>query len=101
MPLLALRSSLTTSCRTHPESMCPVDAKNDAVNGAAPTPVAACACSGTGQAKQFDQLLAMHSDLISLVGALIEQNEQMLQALSDGIGDDYEPTSYLDGTKVS
>ncbi len=82
--------------------MCPVDAKNAVVNGVAQTPAAACACSGTGQAKQFDQLLAMHSDLISLVEALLEQNQGMLLALTDDMGDfDGEPTSYLDGSKVS
>lgn len=58
--------------------------------------------------KEVALLLQMHKELLSMVGALIEQNkrilrqnEEVLAGLTDVIGDsDIEPRTYLDGTPV-
>ena len=43
----------------------------------------------------------MHSELLTMVGALLEQNQQILAVVSE-ITDDFdrEPRTYLDGTPV-
>jgi signal-transduction protein with cAMP-binding, CBS, and nucleotidyltransferase domain len=46
------------------------------------------------------QLLQMHHDLLQMVGALLEQNQQILEALTEVAEDDEEPRTYLDGSPV-
>lgn len=47
-------------------------------------------------------LLQMHQELLTMVGSLMEQNRELMAALSDGLIDPDEHTSrtYLDGTSV-
>lgn len=43
----------------------------------------------------------MHEELLAMVGALLEQNQQILGALSEVTNDfEREPRTYLDGTPV-
>jgi hypothetical protein len=46
------------------------------------------------------RLAQMHHDLLQMVGALIDQNKQILEALTDVVDEDDEPRTYLDGSPV-
>lgn len=52
-------------------------------------------------AREMATLIQMHHELMAMVGALIEQNQQTLDAVSQ-ITDDFEgpATHYMDGTPV-
>lgn len=54
------------------------------------------------QSPVLDQLLQMHSELLAMVGALLEQNQQILAAVSD-VTDDFEgkPRTYMDGSPIT
>jgi hypothetical protein len=84
---------------------CPADVKNER-NGlsgglspgephAWPNGCAACL------APAMQQLIQMHHELMSMVGALIEQNQQTLDAVGQ-ITDDFDgpATHYMDGTPI-
>jgi hypothetical protein len=50
---------------------------------------------------QVSQLLTMHRELLSMVGALLEQNQQILGSVSQVTEDfDGPPTHYMDGTPI-
>lgn len=57
--------------------------------------------SEVSPAQALTLLLQMHKELLAMVGALIEQNQQILDAVND-VADDPEraPRTYLDGTPV-
>jgi hypothetical protein len=58
-------------------------------------------CCGAGPTQGLEQLVVMHHELLSALGALIEQNQQILSALGQVTQDwSDEPTGYLDGSKV-
>jgi hypothetical protein len=46
------------------------------------------------------RLAQMHLDLLQMVGALIDQNQQILETLTDVVDEDDEPRTYLDGSPV-
>jgi hypothetical protein len=50
---------------------------------------------------QVSQLIQMHTELLSMVGALLEQNQQTIGSLSQ-ITEDFDgpPTHYMDGTPI-
>ena len=58
--------------------------------------------SGASPAQEMALLLQMHQELLTMVGSLIEQNRDLMAALTDGIVDpeDQAPRSYLDGSPV-
>jgi hypothetical protein len=82
----------------------PVDARNEKPqwsNGSSnesregsPTSCASCQL-------QVSQLLTMHRELLSMVGALLEQHQQTIGSLSQ-ITEDFDgpPTHYMDGTPI-
>jgi hypothetical protein len=50
---------------------------------------------------QVSQLIQMHQELLSMVGALLEQNQQILGSVSQVTEDfDGPPTHYMDGTPI-
>lgn len=57
--------------------------------------------SATSPALEMALLLQMHRQLLEMVGALIEQNQEILDAIND-VADDPErtPKTYLDGTRI-
>jgi hypothetical protein len=86
------------------EDAWPVDARNEKPqwsnglsNGSkqdSPTWCASCL-------PQVSQLLTMHQELLSMVGALLEQNQQILGSVSQVTEDfDGPPTHYMDGTPI-
>jgi hypothetical protein len=82
----------------------PVDAKSEKPqwsNGSSnesregsPTSCASCL-------PQVSQLLTMHQELLSMLAALLEQNQQILGSVSQVTEDfDGPPTHYMDGTPI-
>jgi hypothetical protein len=50
---------------------------------------------------QVSQLLTMHRELLSMVGALLEQNQQIMGTVHQ-VTDDFDapPTLYMDGSPI-
>jgi len=84
---------------------CPVDARrerNDWLNGSPSGSTQGWPSSSeVSQAQEMTLLLQMHKELLSMIGALIEQNQQTLDAVSQ-ITDDFDgpPTHYMDGSRI-
>jgi hypothetical protein len=50
---------------------------------------------------QVSQLLTMHQELLSMVGALLEQNQQILSVSQVAEDFDGPATHYMDGTRIA
>jgi hypothetical protein len=83
---------------------CPVDARNEKPqwsNGLSNESSEDSLTSCASCQRRVSQLLTMHQELLSMVGALLEQNQQILESVSQVTEDfDAPPTHYMDGTPI-
>jgi hypothetical protein len=86
------------------EDVWPVDARNEKQqwsNGSSSESKPDSPTSCESCRLQVSQLLTMHRELLSMVGALLEQNQQALESVSQVTEDfDGPPTHYMDGTPI-